>query len=156
MNCPFCPPNVEHIKFADSDNYMAIYNIAPILPGHVLIIPKKHIQSFLESDDVLLAEMMKFTKQIIRLLEKVFHAEGFDFTIQDGQVAGQTVEHMHAHLIPRKSGDLSDIGDWYPALVQKKGEFLDSFSREKINDLQMQKIVSHLRSHYHKMFPSGE
>jgi bis(5'-adenosyl)-triphosphatase len=154
MNCPFCPPNVERTKFAGSNNYLAIYNIAPILPGHVLIVPKKHIQRFLETDDSLFAEMMKFTKQIIRLLEKVFHAEGFDFTIQDGGPAGQTIEHLHAHLVPRKSGDLSDIGGWYPAISQKEKEFLDSFSREKIDDLHMQKIVTHLRAQYHKMFPT--
>lgn len=151
MNCPFCSPIVENATFASSENFLAVYNIAPILPGHTLIIPRKHLTDLLQLDDNYLFEMMSFSKKIIHLILEEFLSEGFDFTIQDGHSAGQTIEHLHAHIVPRYSGDLPDPGDWYPLLHQKKDEILDSFSRRKITDVQMQKIIHHLKMKFDKL-----
>jgi bis(5'-adenosyl)-triphosphatase len=145
MDCPFCPPIVEKATFASSLNFHAVYNIAPILPGHTLIIPKKHISSFMELEDNLIQEMMLFSKKIICFIQQEFAANGFDFTIQDGESAGQTVHHLHAHVVPRYPRDLPEPGDWYPKLKQKQGELLDSFSREKITDMQMLEIINYLK-----------
>lgn len=145
MNCPFCSPLVEKATYASSNNFLAVYNIAPILPGHTLIIPKKHISSFLQLEDTLIQEMMLFSKKIIRFIQSEFNTDGFDFTIQDGESAGQTIQHLHAHIVPRHYSDLPDPGDWYPKLNQKQDEILDSFSRKKITDFQMQEIIDHLK-----------
>lgn len=151
--CPFCVPEVNVACFAESDNFRALYNIAPVLPGHCMIVPKKHLRGFLETKDEHMFEMILFSKRIIRLLMDEFHAEGFDFTIQDGKSAGQSVEHMHAHIVPRKTNDMPEPGNWYPALEKSQSEFLDSNQREKYNSTQLKTIVDHLSEKYNSLFP---
>ena len=51
MNCPFCHTSIADAVFARSDNFLAVYNIAPIFPGHSLIIPRKHIESVMGLDE---------------------------------------------------------------------------------------------------------
>lgn len=142
---PFDLKNAEDSVFAESANFAAIYNIAPILPGHSLIIPKRHVLSVLELSDSELAELMIFSKRVVEFLLKAFKADAFNWTIQDGEPAGQTVPHMHLHLIPRKEDDLPSPGDWYPLLKKAQTEVIDSDERVRLTSSQMRRIVSHLR-----------
>jgi bis(5'-adenosyl)-triphosphatase len=151
MNCPFCIPNVSDVTFAESENFRAIYNLAPVLPGHVLIVPKKHLSSLLELDDNSTVEMVVFSKKIIRTLVLAFNTESFDWTVQDGKPAGQTIEHLHMHIIPRFDGDLPQPGDWYPAMKLNTSEIIDSMSRPKLNPNQIQTIVEKLKDYFRKI-----
>lgn len=144
--CPFCSPLVKDACFAESDNFRAVYNLAPILPGHSLIIPKKHISTFLRIDDSLMTEMILFSRKIIRLLNKAFETNSYDWTLQDGIPAGQTIEHFHIHIIPRKTNDLPLPGDWYPLLIQKTNALEDSFTRQKHTKEDMKIIVNKLKA----------
>ena len=144
QDCPFCSPNVEKACFAASENFRAIYNIAPILPGHSLIIPKLHIERFLDLPDEHLAELMTFSKKVMIGMQGVFNTDGFDFTIQDGEAAGQTVAHTHAHIIPRYKNDLPEPGDWYPTLKSAENEIIDSLKRPRHSDEEMHQIISEL------------
>lgn len=143
--CPFCNENVLKTQFAESDNFWAIYNLAPILPGHSLIIPKQHYQSILEVSDNELSEMMVFSRKVIRILFKTFNVEAFNWTIQEGIEAGQTVPHLHLHLIPRVPNDLPEPGDWYPLLKKSQTEVIDSEQRAKLTPEQMEIIVNKIR-----------
>lgn len=144
-SCPFCSPNVEKAKFAQSENFIAIYNIAPILPGHVLIISKQHINKFMEVNDKHMTELIKFSRQIIRTLSKAFKTDSFNWTLQEGTAAGQTIEHMHIHIIPRQKNDLPEPGDWYPKLNALETEIIDSLHRPRHNDAEMESIVNYLQ-----------
>ena len=144
-DCPFCYPLVLKACFAESNNFRAIYNIAPILPGHSLIAPKNHYQSFLELPDAYLTELILFSKDIAQFLNKTFNTTSFDLTIQDGVPAGQSIPHLHIHIIPRHAGDLSTPGDWYPRLIESTQENIDSDNRPKLNSEELQSIVSHLK-----------
>lgn len=145
MVCPFCAGSVERSVFSESENFRAIYNIAPIFPGHSLIIPKEHIVSILDLGNGQLGELILFTRQTTNLLMKVFRADGFNWSVQDRETAGQTLAHLHLHIVLRYTNDLPDPGDWYPRIQQNYGEILDSASREKLDDREMQKIVRKLR-----------
>lgn len=144
MNCPFCDLNIEKFGFLSSQNFLAIYNRSPILPGHSLIIPKAHFKSLLELPTSLLPEMMELSIRSVKLLMKVFHAEAFDWTVQDGWAAGQTVPHLHVHLIPRIEGDLATPGDWYPKLERATNSSIDSDLRSKLSDSEIISIVNRL------------
>lgn len=143
--CVFCKEAIKSSCFAESPHFMAIYNIAPILPGHSLVIPKEHHQSVLELEEAKLCEMMLFSQKIIKLLGKAFQREAFDWTIQDGKAAGQTVMHLHAHIIPRQEGDFPEPGDWYPALQKQESAMIDSQFRPRLNSVEMAKIIKYLQ-----------
>jgi len=144
-DCPFCKSEISNSVFASSENFLAIYNIAPVFPGHSLIIPKNHIESILNLKDLEITEMSLFATKVTRLLLKVFNSDGFNWSIQDKEAAGQSVAHLHMHILPRLNGDLPNPGDWYPLLHNKSLLVLDSEYREKINPEQMTIIISRLR-----------
>ncbi len=145
--CPFCSVNILKSAFAESENFLGIYNIAPILPGHSLIIPKKHISNFLSVNDGLMLEFIQLSRLVVKTLTTAFKASSFDWTLQEGVEAGQTIEHMHIHIIPRYTNDIPNPGDWYPLLKKHEPEILDSLSRPKLTNEEMEQIVNKLRKH---------
>ena len=138
MGCPFCAPAVADITFMESDRFRAVVNVAPILPGHSLIIPKRHVESLLELSDDEVAEMVKLSRRAVALLMRFYNSDGFDWTIQESESAGQSVPHLHLHLIPRSRGDLADPGDWYTRLI-------DFRERPRLTHDEMRRIAERLR-----------
>ncbi len=108
--CPFCSTTVQQSAFRADDRFLAIYNISPVLPGHSLILPRAHVQSLLDLADADLAAFVLFARRITRIVSRAFAGDGFDWTVQDGRSAGQSVPHLHLHIIPRHSGDLPRAG----------------------------------------------
>lgn len=143
--CPFCSEDILDSVFMESDHFYAIYNIAPVIPGHSLIITRTHRESFLDFSQIELQELGIFTSAVIRRLMKVFQADAFNYSLQDGVNAGQTVPHFHLHVIPRRENDLESPGDWYP-MIEKAGNYrLDSSRRERLSGDQLKRIVNNLR-----------
>jgi bis(5'-adenosyl)-triphosphatase len=153
-NCPFCSIDIEEAVFAVSGDFAALYNISPILPGHSLVIPTFHIASVLELDERDLHSFFSFAQIVTRFLQSVFGGSGFNWTIQDAEVAGQTVDHLHLHIIPRKSGDLPHPGDWYPALEKSESLPVDDQRRRKLTSEQMSDVTSYLRKKWAEGRPS--
>ncbi len=143
--CPFCRQDVQAGHFATSANFLALYNLAPILPGHSLVIPRRHILSLMELSDRELCELTLFSRDVVKILQKAFGSRAFDWTIQEGWEAGQTIPHLHLHIIPRAKGDLPQPGDWYPLMEQNELEILDSESRRRLTEEEMGVIVRRLR-----------
>lgn len=145
MICPFCESNAHLATFANSANFKAIYNVAPILPGHSLVIPQKHTQSLMDFNHDELSEMIIFMKDITGIILKVFNTDAFNWSIQEKETAGQTLSHLHFHIVPRYPDDFPDPGDWYPRISNNYEKILDSDGRKKITDKEMEKIVEKLR-----------
>lgn len=145
MNCPFCSDEINNSVFAESENFKAIYNIAPILPGHSLIIPKKHLKSILDLSDSLLSEMMQFAKKVTCILLEAFYSDAFNWSVQDNDAAGQTVPHLHLHIVPRHKVDLPEAGDWYPKISDNDKKILDSNHRSKLSQQQTKEIIAKLK-----------
>lgn len=143
--CPFCVKEFSEAAFLADDEFLAIYNIAPILPGHSLIVPRKHVRGLSDMRDDETARFFLFAKKATRLLLKAFQGEGFDWSLQENESAGQTVPHLHLHIVIRKSGDLKDIGEWYPQVQRADNHLLDSFSRPKLNSADYRQITEYLR-----------
>ncbi|PSR05597.1 MAG: hypothetical protein BRD50_00390 [Bacteroidetes bacterium SW_11_45_7] len=82
-----------------------------------------------------------------------FDAHAFNWALQEGEAAGQTVEHLHLHLLPRYQEDLPNPGDWYPKLEEHMAsQHLDSGERPKLTKEQQQDIVDKLRQEAQKKF----
>lgn len=144
MSCPFCI-KAQDQSILSSANFIAIYNIAPVLPGHCLVIPKKHIESFFDLGSDELAEFMTLGRNVAKLLTKALNTDAFDWAIQEKEAAGQSVPHLHMHIVPRYIGDLKNPGDWYQEL-EKNGEHIDSQKRKKLSDFEMNSIVNNLKT----------
>jgi bis(5'-adenosyl)-triphosphatase len=145
-NCPFCAEHIREATFAENEHFLAIYNIAPILPGHSMIIPKNHYCGINELSEELLKEMIVFSRDITQFLTKHYRATGFDWSIQEGEDAGQSVEHLHWHIIPRRKNDLKSPGAWYSKLQNSEKEpVIDSHARKKLTSEELQRITDELR-----------
>ena len=105
--CAFCTLPIERV--IDSNNYgVVIRDGFPITPGHTLIIPKRHIGSFFELETDERQDLLNLLVAAKKILQEEFKPNGYNIGITDGQAAGQTVPHLHIHLIPRYKGDLPD------------------------------------------------
>jgi len=144
--CPFCNPDILDYSFLDGEKFLAVYNIAPILPGHSLIIPRKHITSIMVLTDDELSEFIRFSRKAIRILMHAFQTEAFNWTLQEKEEAGQTIAHLHIHIVPRKSKDLNEPGDWYPKLKTNIDDILDSQKRPGHTRAELLAIIKRLRN----------
>jgi bis(5'-adenosyl)-triphosphatase len=144
--CPFCSPAILNYAFLESDKFLAVYNIAPVLPGHSLIITRAHITSIMELTDNELYEFVRFSRKAIRILMSVFQTEAFNWTLQEKEEAGQTIAHMHIHIIPRKPEDLPEPGEWYPRMMNNIDNFIDSSKRPRLTQAEMKSVIERLRN----------
>ncbi len=106
-NCPFCQLDAACIVFSD-DVTLVIRDAFPVSPGHTLIIPRRHVGSFFELTAPERARMFELLTQAKAELDGTLQPDGFNIGINDGAAAGQTVAHLHLHLIPRYRGDTPD------------------------------------------------
>ncbi|MCK6409611.1 MAG: HIT family protein [Thauera sp.] len=106
-NCPFCELPAGRIVLS-ADEAFVIHDVFPVSPGHTLVIPRRHIGSFFELTEVERTCMFELLAQAKAELDRSFEPDGFNIGINDGAAAGQTVPHLHLHLIPRYLGDVPD------------------------------------------------
>jgi bis(5'-adenosyl)-triphosphatase len=101
---------VNHSVFHITPLSFAIVNLKPILPGHVLVCPKRIVPRFadLHADEV--TDLFLTAQKVSKTVGRLFYSTAFNIAIQDGVDAGQTVPHVHAHIIPRKKSDLDFKG----------------------------------------------
>lgn len=105
--CPFCTSDPSRIICANT-HAIALYDGYPVTPGHSLIIPKRHITSLFEATKKEQAAMLDLLAEMRRLLVSEHSPDAFNIGINDGAAAGQTVMHLHIHLIPRYASDTAD------------------------------------------------
>ena len=88
----------------------AVVNLKPLLPGHVLVSPRRPVARLadLSADEV--ADLFRTVQRVGRTVERVFHASALNVAVQDGAAAGQSVPHVHAHIVPRANGDMDAHG----------------------------------------------
>ena len=89
----------------------AIVNLRPIVPGHVLVIPTRVVRTLSQLTDEEYDDLWRSVRKIQNALEKHYNAGGFNVAVQDGRVAGQSVPHVHVHILPRKAGDFEQTDD---------------------------------------------
>jgi bis(5'-adenosyl)-triphosphatase len=144
--CPFCLTDIQKHAFASSVSFLAIYNKSPILAGHTLIIPRLHVESLRSLTDGLISEFFIFARDVTEFLLDYYHAAAFDWSIQDNEAAGQTVPHLHLHIVIRHPADLPAPGDWFPLLDAQ--ENAGSESRPQLSASEYAEITQRLSLAY--------
>ena len=105
--CSFCDLEPDRI-ISESDYTLTVRDGFPVSEGHTLIIPKRHVQSFFELMAIEKAAVLQALDEAKEALDKELNPDGYNIGINDGEAAGQTVMHLHLHLIPRYKGDTED------------------------------------------------
>jgi diadenosine tetraphosphate (Ap4A) HIT family hydrolase len=105
-DCPFCKIDAEII--AKNDSFFAIRDGFPVSDGHTLLIPHRHVTGFFELTEKEQHDLLKLLNQLKVELDNEFSPDGFNIGINNGKAAGQTIMHLHVHLIPRFDGDVAD------------------------------------------------
>jgi len=105
--CPFCHLPAERV-IQQSEFAIVIRDGFPVSPGHSLIIPKRHVSSFFEITDLERNDLLSLLPEARADLDRQFRPAGYNIGMNDGPAAGQTVPHLHIHLILRYEGDRDD------------------------------------------------
>ncbi len=92
----------------ETSTAIAIRDAYPVSPGHTLLITKRHIGSFFDLFEHERNDLLVLLERAKLVLDKEYRPQGYNIGINDGVAAGQTVPHLHVHLIPRFEGDLPD------------------------------------------------
>ncbi|WP_249605371.1 HIT domain-containing protein [Chromobacterium sp. IRSSSOUMB001] len=120
--CPFCSLSPDRHLFANTYG-VVIRDGFPISPGHTLIIPRRHIASFFALEPAEREGLMVLLDQARQQLLAELKPDGFNIGINDGTAAGQTVPHLHIHLIPRFAGDREDSRGGVRWIIPEKADY---------------------------------
>eukprot|EP01126_Amoeba_proteus_P010052 TRINITY_DN13894_c0_g1_i1.p1 TRINITY_DN13894_c0_g1~~TRINITY_DN13894_c0_g1_i1.p1 ORF type:complete len:141 (-),score=26.06 TRINITY_DN13894_c0_g1_i1:23-445(-) len=101
-------PNLSQV-FYTSPLSRATVNLKPIVPGHVLVIPKRRTLKFSELTPEEVSDLWMTVQKIGSVIERHYSATSLTFALQDGHEAGQTIKHVHVHIIPRRSRDFDEV-----------------------------------------------
>ncbi len=107
MNCIFCNPEEESVVLRNNHGY-ARYDGFAVSPGHLLIIPYRHVSSLFDLTDGEIKGLWSLVKAGKEFLDDKYHPDGYNVGVNVGEAAGQSIFHMHIHLIPRYQGDVED------------------------------------------------
>lgn len=149
-DCPFCNKQPEDY-FLQTEHFAAIYNISPIVPGHSLIIPKQHIESLFWLKKEELLEFMELGRRTANLLGSIFETDAFDWAIQEKEAAGQSVAHLHMHVVPRIVNDLPDPGDWYKELEKSQSGDIDTSDRYRLSQRQLDELTGRMKKEVERL-----
>jgi diadenosine tetraphosphate (Ap4A) HIT family hydrolase len=120
-NCPFCICTRDLIT--ENDLAFAIYDLYPVNAGHALIIPKKHVADYFLLTIQEQVACMELLNEVKVIIEKKFMPNGYNVGINIHQAAGQTVAHVHVHLIPRYIGDVSEPRGGIRGVIPEKKNY---------------------------------
>ena len=107
--CIFCNPKDEEI-LAENDHALLIIDNYPVSDGHCVIIPKRHMKTQFDltaEENTAVLELIKEAKNVIEE-KQGFKPDGYNIGSNNGLAAGQSVFHLHIHIIPRYTGDVKN------------------------------------------------
>lgn len=107
-NCIFCRiarGELPSSRVLETDHAVAFLDINPVNKGHLLVVPKAHHATLPDLPDDLSSHLARLLPRLCRAVQSVSGADGLNVVLNVGPVAGQTVDHVHWHIIPRHEGD---------------------------------------------------
>ena len=120
-DCVFCKTDRETI--IENNNAFAIYDKYPVSEGHVLVIPKFHVSDYFELNFVQQLSLWNLVNHIKEYLEEKHSPNGFNIGVNVNEDAGQTVNHVHVHVIPRYTGDMEDPKGGVRGVIPEKQKY---------------------------------
>lgn len=123
--CFFCEiqRTAQKRYIAENKTCFAVYDGFPVSKGHVLIVPKDHIESYFDLKAEQLLDCDALLKKAQHVVAQKFHPDGYNIGINEGRAAGRTIDHLHIHLIPRYQGDLENPTGGVRNVIPDKGDY---------------------------------
>ncbi len=121
-DCPFCCLAAERILETNT-HALAVSDAFPVSRGHTLIIPRSHITSFFELTEEEIAAIYELLRRGKGRLDETLRPDGYNVGVNVGAAAGQTVPHVHLHLIPRYLGDVEDPVGGVRKIIPGRGRY---------------------------------
>ena len=124
MSCVFCDEFIpKKEKIFENDLAIAYYDGFPVSKGHILIISKNHKETFFdltkEEQYAIIALLNKCKKHV----DELYHPDGYNVGLNCGREAGQSVMHVHMHLIPRYKGDVENPRGGVRGVISSKKNY---------------------------------
>lgn len=107
-DCVFCEitkGDIPSYKIYEDKDIFVFLDINPVSAGHALIVPKKHFLNLEDTPDEIVGKMMAAAKKVSHVLKGVVGCGGFNLGLNSGRVAGQAIDHIHLHIMPRYKND---------------------------------------------------
>ncbi len=127
MPCPFCKIDPKRIE-ANNDLSFAIKDAYPVSKGHTLIIPRRHIETWFDASKEEQQSILTLVDSMKQTLDRELSPNGYNVGFNVGEAAGQTVMHLHVHVIPRFDGDVKDPTGGVRNVIPGKGNYRSSSS----------------------------
>lgn len=121
--CPFCQFVRTQGPIAEKATFFAKHDKYPVSPGHVLLIPRRHIVSFFELSREELGDFFDLLLEVRDVLEREFRPDGYNVGVNIGSTAGQTITHLHIHVIPRYVGDVENPAGGVRGVIPSSAEY---------------------------------
>lgn len=131
-DCLFCKIASKEISAAvvyEDESAIAFLDVNPFVLGHALVISKSHAENILDLPDGEIGDVFLAVKRVTGMLERALKPEGFTIGINHGRISGQSVPHLHIHVIPRYPGD---GGGSIHSVVENRPKESVKETREKI------------------------
>ena len=125
--CPFCNPDADRV-FLRLPNVVALWDGFPVTDGHALLVPVRHVADWFAASSDERAALFGAIEIACAAIRERWGADGFNVGFNLGQAAGQTVPHLHLHVIPRRRGDVDDPRGGIRHIIPGKGNYLLSGS----------------------------
>jgi diadenosine tetraphosphate (Ap4A) HIT family hydrolase len=156
FDCPFCILQGERVIHAAPFAF-AIWDQYPVSPGHALVISRRHFADWFEASREEQAELLAALEAVRKAITDQYSPDGFNIGVNIGGAAGQTVPHLHIHVIPRYVGDIEDPTGGVRAVIPEKANYLKN-CEEPVDVFQLphnrvlvcggdDPLLSHLRAH---------
>jgi len=123
--CPFCPPLPDRVFF-EGDLVFGLWDGCPVSNGHALLIPRRHVATWFESTPAERAELLEAIDIARDKIRESYQPAGFTIGVNVGEAAGQTVFHLHVHVIPRYKGDVPNPRGGVRRVLPWMGDYLAS------------------------------
>lgn len=122
-NCPFCIVEQEREIIASTSLSLAFFDGFPVSPGHALIIPRRHVASFFDLTEEERQDLLSLLDRVKGIVEEKYHPDGYNIGVNVGAAAGQSVSHVHMHLIPRYVGDVQNPKGGVRGVIPSKQKY---------------------------------
>lgn len=130
--CIFCriiKREIPCTKIYEDSVTLAFLDLNPVNKGHTLVVPKKHSETILDTDEKTLRDLMVTTKKVSKAIMDSLNVKGFNIGINQFEIAGQVVPHLHIHIMPRIKND--GIKLWPQRKYESKEEMEETAKKIK-------------------------
>ncbi|MFB6355697.1 MAG: HIT family protein [bacterium] len=126
-DCVFCDRihnDGAQLSF-DGDHFVAFPDRFPVNSGHTLVVPRNHVSRLRNCEPSIREELPHVITKVQDQLERTHAPDGFNVGINEGEMAGQTIDHFHVHVIPRYEGDVDDPEGGVRGVIPDKQSYRD-------------------------------